>query len=178
MYARTDTKLYEDIIHVTDSAPYSLHHTRLPADCLPSLYLHWHKEMEFLALHQGKLRFQIEDREFVLQEGDGIFIPPTLLHNAENTGGTEVSFSAFVLSPSFLIADFDTNAYNQYILPVLHNNLHFAVPLRQNVPWQASLLEHLSTIFSTNTSQELFVRGHALLIWSLLYNYHISQIGG
>ncbi len=175
MNKETDTKLYEDIIHITDDAPYSIHYTKLPADCQDALYLHWHKEMEFLVLEQGSLRFRVEDKEYLLQAGEGIFIPPGLLHYAENDDGTAFSFYALVLSPSFLVGDMETHAYQQYLLPILHNNLHFTLPLRKNEHWKFSILEHLTAIFTSHAPSELFVRGHCLLLWNLLYTNHIAK---
>ena len=48
MNTATHTKLYEQISHTTDSAPYSIHFTKVAPHAEPALYLHWHKEMEFL----------------------------------------------------------------------------------------------------------------------------------
>ncbi len=178
MKQTTNTKLYETIEHTTDSAPYSIHHTTLPADCTSALYLHWHTELEFLVLHQGEIHFQVEDKKFVIKAGQGIFIPPGLLHSAENIGNTPVSFSAFVLSPSFLIADMQSHAYKKYVLPVLHNNLALTLSFCPDLPWQAQLLTHLTSVLQAVRPTELFVLGHALLLWDLLYTEHISKLGG
>ena len=59
MIGNTDNKLQEQISHTTDSAPYSIHYTKLPAEAELALYLHWHNEMEFLYLVEGELLFQI-----------------------------------------------------------------------------------------------------------------------
>lgn len=176
MNRTTNTKLYETIEHTTNSAPYSIHHTSLPADSTSALYLHWHNELEFLVLHQGEICFQVEDRKFALKAGQGIFIPPGSLHSAENIGNAPVSFSAFVLSPTFLIPDIHSHTYKEYILPVLHNNLALTLSFSPKCPWQAGLLSHLTTILQNEKPNELFVRGHALLLWDLLYTEHISKI--
>lgn len=78
MNTNTDSKLQEQISHTTDSAPYSVHYTRVPADTDPALYLHWHNEMEFLYLVEGDLLFQIENQSFSLHAKEGIFIPVQL----------------------------------------------------------------------------------------------------
>ena len=36
---------------------------------------------------------------------------------------------------------------------------------------------HLNIILQTTQPQELFVRGHALLLWDLLYTEHIRKLG-
>ena len=123
--------LYEDITHRTDTAPYSIHCTEVAPDCEPALYLHWHDEMEFLLLTHGNLLFHIEDRIYPLEAGDGIFIPPGLLHYAEHNGPDPVIFHAFVLSPEFVFPSVDTHRLQQtrFLKPI--NILNFSTPLRE-----------------------------------------------
>lgn len=177
MYTNTDSKLQEQISHTTDSAPYSIHYTRVPSDTVPALYLHWHNEMEYLYLVEGDLLFQIENRSFPLHANEGIFIPPGLLHSAKNIGNSPISFYALVFSSNFLISSFDTYSYNTYILPVMHNNLQFAIVLQESTPWQKDILNFLHNIFYTGNRNELYIRGLTFLIWDTLYRNHIIAIG-
>ena len=171
----TNTKLYEQISHTTNSAPYSVHYTGVAPDADPALYLHWHKEMEFLLLISGSLLFQIEDRSFTLHAGDAAFIPSGTLHSAKSISEQPVSFYALVFSPELLISSFDTAAYNSYVLPVMHNNLKFAVALHNDeTSWQQDILTYLNTIFFSGNKEELFVRGQLLLLWNSFYQNHIA----
>lgn len=166
--------LYEDITHRTDTAPYSIHCTEVAPDCEPALYLHWHDEMEFLLLTHGNLLFHIEDRIYLLEAGDGIFIPPGLLHYAEHNGPDPVIFHAFVLSPEFVVSSIDTPSYNKYILPILHNNLCFSTTLCRNIAWQKNVLDQLHSILANDG--ELCTRGRTLLLWDRLYHNHIAPL--
>ncbi len=166
--------LYEDITHRTDSAPYSIHRTEVAPDCEPALYLHWHNEMEFLLLTQGSLLFHIEDRNFTLEAGDSIFIPPGLLHYAEHNSHESIIFFAFVLSPEFVFSTADVPGYNKYVLPILHNNLIFSTVLRADTPWQQDSLSQLHNIFTDRG--ELYTRGKTFLLWNQLYHNHIAPL--
>lgn len=84
MNSYTNDSFYENMSHQTEAAPYSVHYTEAAVDHEPVLYLHWHHEMEFLVLVQGEITVHMEDRSYVLQAGDGIFIPPGLLHYANS----------------------------------------------------------------------------------------------
>jgi len=176
MNIATHTKLYEQIPHTTDSAPYSIHYTEVAPGAEPALYLHWHKEMEFLFLTNGDLVFQIEDTSFELHTGDAIFIPSGTLHSARSIGKEPVSFYALVFSPEFIISSFDTAAYNTYVLPTLHNNLPYSTTLRHTEKnWHKEVLNSLCTIFFSKTKEELFIRGQLLLLWNTFYQNHIAK---
>lgn len=164
------TKLYEQIPHTTASAPYSIHHTDVTPGAEPALYLHWHNEMEFLLLTSGDLLFQIEDMSFELHAGNAVFIPSGTLHSAKSVSKAPVSFYAFVFSPEFIISTFDTAAYNTYVLPVMHNNLQYAVIIKNT-----DALDYINNIFFSETKEELFIRGQLLLLWNSFYQSHIAK---
>lgn len=168
--------LYETISHKTASAPYSLHYTQVPLGAEPALYLHWHNEMEFLLLLTGEVYFHIENKTFLLHAGDGIFIPPGLLHHATDCGNIPVSFRAFVLSPDILFSSFDVHGYQTYVLPVMHNNLSCATVLCDRIGWQRELLFTLRQLFAAEASDELYIRGLTFLMWNLLYRHHLSVV--
>ncbi len=164
-----DQTLYEQIRHSTATAPYSIHFTDGAAHVEPALYLHWHNEMEFLWLMQGELFFHVEDMTFELHAGEAVFIPPGLIHYANNMGDTPPQFYAFVLSGTFLIPPVETSAYHTYISPILHNNLPLAMKLSPNISWQKEILSYLYGIFQEKNIDELYVRGISLLIWNIMY---------
>ena len=75
-----------------------------------------------------------------------------------------------------LFPSFDTYSYNTYILPIMHNNLQFAITLQEAIPWQKDILGFLHSIFTENRSG-LYIRGLALLMWDALFRNHIIEIG-
>ena len=171
----TSTELYENITHITASAPYSIHYTQVPTGCELALYLHWHNEMEFFLLISGDINFRIENQVYPLHSGDCIFIPPRLLHYANSSSTTPVSFFAFVLSPDFILSSFDVRLYNTYILPIMHNNLSFTITLQNDAEWKKDIISNLNRIFSHIDANELYIRGLSLLIWEQLYHHHLSK---
>ena len=169
MKTNTNQMLLEKVTHKTNNAPYSLYHWEGNIEEEYSLYLHWHHEMEFFYLNQGTLLFHVEDQSFELHAGEGVFIPPESIHYASNIDTVTPIFHAFVLSPDFIVSPLDTNRYNTYILPILHNNLQYARKLTGNDSWQKDVLKHLEYIFSCETEDDLYIQAHTLFIWNLLY---------
>ena len=79
----------EDIIHRTDSRPFSIHFTEVPVGNPSALYLHCHPETELFYLVSGEVTFTIENRDFHLSGGEGIFIPPNLIHSAVRSNSSQ-----------------------------------------------------------------------------------------
>lgn len=175
MPSYTSTDFRETIIHKTESIPYSIHYTEVPSGFTQALYLHWHDEMEFLLLASGDVTFYVEDKYFSLKAGEGIFIPPGLMHQAIRNTAAPVAYYAFVLSTD-VISSFNAHLYNTYILPVRHNNLAYVTTLKSTVDWQDTILCHLQTLFSTSGQNELSVLGTTFFIWEQLYKNHIKLI--
>lgn len=169
MKSNTNQLLFEKVTHKTNNASYSLHYWEAFAESEPALYLHWHHEMEFFLLEQGTLLFHVEDQSFELHAGEGVFVPPELIHYAYNIDSVKPIFHAFVLAPDFIISPLDTNRYNTYILPVLHNNLQYVNKLTTDTPWQKDVIQHLESIFSCQGEEDLQIQAHTLFLWDLLY---------
>lgn len=164
--------LYENIKHQTNAAPYLVHYTEIAAHTNPALYMHWHNEMEFLVVTKGKLLLHIEDRSFLLQENEAVFIPPGLLHMGEHASAEGCCFYAFVFSPDFIFNGFETEKFNKYIQPVLHNKIDLALHLTPDSFWHRTIMDYLKQIVSSE-QEELAVRGLTYLIWDVLYKNHL-----
>ena len=80
-------ELLENVKHFTKARPFSIHKTEIGADSTNALYVHYHPEMEFIYLDEGSMTFYVEGKQYNMKEGDALFIPPALVHNAvKNTG--------------------------------------------------------------------------------------------
>lgn len=171
----TNPEFHENIIHKTESIPYSIHYTEVPSEYKQALYLHWHDEMEFLFLVSGDVTFYVEDKYFSLKAGEGIFIPPGLMHQAIRNTASPVAFYALVLSTN-VISSYNAYLYNTYILPIRHNNLAYVTTLKSTIDWQNTILHDLQTLFLTSGQNELYVLGTTFFMWEQLYQNHIKFI--
>ncbi|MBO5282318.1 MAG: helix-turn-helix domain-containing protein [Lachnospiraceae bacterium] len=170
----------ENIIHRTASRPFSLHHTLVGKEETCALYLHCHPEAELFYLEQGKLEFQIENRTYVLCAGEGIFIPPDLIHSALNlTDAREMcSYRAIVFSVALL--EKSLPPYCQpYFTPLYLQRLDCIYPITRANPANDKLLSLLPSLFSFQETAldryELALTGSLLLCWQELYNHCFSQ---
>jgi AraC-like DNA-binding protein/mannose-6-phosphate isomerase-like protein (cupin superfamily) len=171
--ARNTSKYSEDVSHMTDSRPYSIHHTKTEPGTKTALYLHCHNEMEFLFLLDGKLEFHIEESVYLMGSNQAIFIPPNHIHYALDVSGGKsgceyyaVVFSAEMLSSSAL------TQYTDYFSAIgLVSNSGLRVFDEEK---DATIIGALNMIFSCidkpAMKSELLVRGQLLTIWQEIYN--------
>jgi len=171
--ARNISKYSEPVLHMTDSRPYSIHHTKIEPGTKTALYLHCHNEMEFLFLLNGELEFHIEDSVYMMRSNQAVFIPPNHIHYALDVsggkGGCEyyaVVFSSEMLSGSALTQYAD---YFSAIGLVSNGGLRIFDEKKD-----ATIISALNMIFSCidkpAVKSELLVRGQLLTIWQEIYN--------
>lgn len=172
--------LKENITHVSDNRPFSIHYTSVQKDADLILYLHWHEEIEFFYIDKGEALLIIENEQYHLHTGEAILIPPNLLHMAEWADGRECSFYALVFNPKVLSESYTNSTYNRFVQPVLMNRLQYVIILTNRSTWQEEALLLLKDIFGhihdDIGSWELKFHGLLYLIWHLIFNNHISTV--
>lgn len=171
----------ENIVHRTDTRPFSLHRTCLAPGESCALYLHCHPEAELFYLEKGSLCFYVENRSFHLEAGEGIFIPPNLIHNAVNRSAESVSccYRAAVFS-----ADMLEKTLPSYCQPYFRSlrtaRMDCIYPIFARRPENAALLSLLPSLFhlqGDSLSQwELSFTGLLMLCWQELYNLCFSHV--
>lgn len=180
MNDRKKALLFEKVTHITGTQPYSIHHTMISPGEASVLYLHWHNEMEFFYLGAGTVSFYIEEERYLLNAGEGIFIPPGLLHRAEDEKKAGCEFHALVFSVSFLSDYFMNLNYAEYLYPVMHYGLRCSLHLKPTVEWHHEILSLLKESFElplgAQKTWELRLHGMLLIMWQCLYNHHLSAI--
>ena len=114
-------KVYEEKQrHGTAELPIGIHKMEYPEGTDAIFYLHWHQEFEFLVVTNGNIIFNIEDREYKLHTGDGVFINSNFLHSARAEGYHACSFMALDFSYQFLHEDIHSSFAKRFITPVLN----------------------------------------------------------
>lgn len=171
----------ENIVHRTDSRPFSLYRTVVDQGESCALYLHCHPEAELFYLEQGMVDFQVESRSFPLRAGEGIFIPPDRIHSAVNRTAPSASccYRAFVFDLKLLEQSLPPHCQN-YFTPLQLRQPDCVFPITAEKPENARLLALLPAVFSQQGPEleyyELSLIGSLLLCWQELYNLCFSRL--
>lgn len=162
--------------HGTAQFPVGLHKLEYPADTDVMFYVHWHQEFEFLVLTEGKVLFTIEDRKYVMNPGDIVFINSNYLHMAKNICGGVCSFYAIDFSYHVLNEDIHSIFSKKFIRPILNDKYVFRefMPVSEDEDkcWQKDIRNYLHEIGECPEHElepfELMIRSRILAIWDIL----------
>ncbi len=164
----TDENLMETVRHGSSSYPFHFYYENLALFDFNCIEWHWHTELEFVYIESGTVTFWVGEKQFVLSEGNGVFINSKILHRLYSPA--EAIIPNFLCMPSF-IAPQDSLIYQKYVLPVISSSLDFQIFHREN-NWQAKILSDIRQIIAAQTffpSRELATASLLQMLWLKLY---------
>ncbi|OOM82596.1 melibiose operon regulatory protein [Clostridium puniceum] len=133
---------------------------------------HWHNEVEFAVVLQGKVEIHAGDSSISLREGEGLFINSGVLHMAEASGGKNAIMFTVVVN-TLLLSDGEQSIINEkYVVPLLKCNELSSIKLHLDVNWKKQCIELLKKVYSISHEEkyafELCIRNCICEIWLLL----------
>lgn len=133
---------------------------------------HWHDELQFCVVTSGKIFMTVQEKKFVMSEGDGLFINAGFLHRSQSDGGTEAKYLCMNIHPSLLACFHGSVMEQKYVLPYLQDKGMHAVALKKSVPWQYEIIKSICRISEIMKAEEwgyeLEVFEAAVRLWKLL----------
>jgi len=169
--ARIDETLHELNLHGTAQFPFQCFYSYYGGredDCFPG---HWHQEVEMIAVDSGEARCLIGNERIVLHKGQGLFIPPCVIHGYETPN--RLVMPTLLFKPE-LIAPEGSALHTKYVEPLLLANLSHAV-LNPESPWQADLIDAIRTLseLAPSGSPTLELEVHTLVcgLWTTLFHH-------
>ena len=104
--------------------------------------LHWHEELQFTVVTNGKLKLRVDGKLYTLDEGNGIFINRNLLHITTeiSDGGRYLSFNF----PDKVVSFFSGSTMEEnFVLPYVGNYGIAVVEFKRTTSWQKEILDTL-----------------------------------
>lgn len=133
---------------------------------------HWHREIEFIVVRSGCLILRILDKEYQLNEGEGIFINAGILQTAAAKDGNRCELISFVLDQSVIAGASESIIAQQYVWPVTENNCFPCSVLGKNSNWGLNAVQKLIEAFDCYREGEfgfeLLVREKLSYVWYLI----------
>lgn len=178
-YVNGDLK--ENILFQNEQLHYSIYSPKSEPQFYGDILWHWHEEFEFGYVIKGTLLYKTSHQEYVLKEGDGIFLNSGALHYIHllvPAGNARIHSQFF--DRKFLGGSTNSIFDTKYIAPVMQQKQLQAIPFyRQNKEDQYVLRQLTETIRMAHR-QPLFyefnLRNLFSSIWETVYMRATEQI--
>ena len=140
---------------------------------------HCHPEIELTLILSGQIEYQIEDKTYLLTEGDGIFCNANALHSGHMHEGKDCTYLSITFHPRFLYGYENSILNTKYVNFISSNPQWSSLVLKKETLWQKQILQQMTQIYdascSTPTEYEFEIHISLLNIWKLLYQYFSTQ---
>lgn len=170
-----DTNQKEKIKYQNQMLHYGLYTPRPEAYFFGDIPWHWHDEFEFGHILGGSMLYKTNHHEFVLHEGDGIFINSGVLHYLHPLEPVEdVRLQSQFFDKSFLAGASGSILDIKYIAPVQEQKQLDAVPLYAADPDKAGFLRRMREGAELSLRGERFFELRLRSLFSQLWEYVYS----
>ncbi|QDP99144.1 helix-turn-helix domain-containing protein [Lysinibacillus fusiformis] len=171
-HIRVAKDLQELTLHGTKAFPVAMYETILRLDRMDFLPLHWHKEIQFVYVKEGSVQYRVGADVFVLEQGDGVFVNASGLHEAKPYRVKQAKTYCVNVDPILLGGHEESIITTKYVLPYVVTNrlpfVKFSGELAQSVESVAILLKKRDLFFEIKVWQELLAIWETILAQSLL----------
>ena len=130
---------------------------------------HWHHDVEFIAVIEGSVLYNVNGEIIRMCAGEGIFVNAQQFHYILSDEGAYSQFYCAVLHPMLLCSI--PRVEQLYVAPVLTNENIPYIFLKDSIPWHKEILRLVGQIYETSRSGavELKIQQEFLRLWEVLY---------
>lgn len=130
--------------------------------------VHWHDDIEFIAVSEGEMTYNVNGERILLKSGEGIIVNSRQMHFGCSDTWTECDFICALLHPMLLCAV--SSCEYDFILPFLRNTTVPFLHLTPGSPWQQEILTQLKLMYANKNRKTapLKIQSAFFEIWSLL----------
>ena len=134
--------------------------------------LHWHADIEITLVQSGRMYYQANDRVFLLQAGDAVFVNSNVLHAGWLSESEDCVYRTLNFNTVMISGHENSRIEHRYVRPLLHGQRLPLLLMKGEDEAAAPLLLLLSEIFSLQTGgengRELLVKAALLRLWYYL----------
>lgn len=130
---------------------------------------HWHDDIEFIAVLDGEMSYNVNGEIINLSAGDGIFVNARQMHFGFSDTRSECVFLCILLHPMLLCSAAPYE--NDFVMPVLRNHAIPYIFLDREIPWHEKILDQIRLMYARKNlkTAPLDVLSAFSAIWSLLF---------
>lgn len=146
MQIQTDRNQKEIKLHGTYEFPVLVSHERLSNYERRSFMWHWHTELEWTYVLEGKIQYQVNEQIHRLEEGQGLLCNSNMLHTGHPIDEKDCHYVSITFHPRLLEGYKDSFLKTNYVNRIVENPSTPCVVLNSSADWENNILEKLKKI--------------------------------
>ncbi len=130
---------------------------------------HLHDDIEFIAVLQGEMNYNINGEIITVRQNEGVFINSRQLHYGFSKTKTECDFICILIHPLMLCVS--QSIEQKYVVPLLKNQNVPYIKLSADTQWKKELLRCILSMYHAkeNPVAPLIISSLFLKIWSIIF---------
>lgn len=133
--------------HGSQAFPLAIYHSVMSKNVLGHTPWHWHGEIQFCLVTKGSIRFFVNEKQYLLRAGEGVFINSGYLHMAKPEGDPDSAYICLDVAPKLLASFAGSILEEKYVAPFLKDPTMEDCRLTPDVPWQKAILERIGQAY-------------------------------
>lgn len=114
---------------------------------------HWHDEFEIAYVQEGMITVYVNDKEYTLQQGEGIFVNSGILHSYSGKD-TRTILPNIVFMPSLIYGSKDSIFWTEYVRPLINSVNLTHIILSDKTEWQSQMTDDIKKVISMLKERE------------------------
>ena len=139
---------------------------------------HWHPEIELTWIMSGQIEYLVNDKKYLLKEGDGLFCNSNSLHSGYMKDGQDCNYLSLTFHPRFIYGYENSLLQTKYVDFITSNESWHSLGLESETDWHRDIIGQIRKIYhmSQTPPPDYEFRVHLILaeIWQKLYSYYNS----
>ncbi len=139
---------------------------------------HWHPEIELTWVQSGQMEYHVNEKTYVLKEGDGLFGNSNSLHSGYMMDNQSCEYLSITFHPRFIYGYENSMLQTKYVDFIITNTDWTSLKLSPDTNWQKGILDTIRQIYQMSLNPgpcyELYVHLALADIWLNLYRYYSS----
>lgn len=139
---------------------------------------HWHPEIELTWVMSGQIEYSVNDKKYLLKEGDGLFCNSNSLHSGYMKDGADCNYLSVTFHPRFIYGYENSLLQTKYVDFIISNETWHSLRLGQETNWHRDIIRQIRQIYQMiqTPPADYELQVHLLLteIWQKLYLHYSS----
>ena len=140
---------------------------------------HWHPEIELTWIISGQIEYYVNDRKYLLSEGEGLFGNINTLHSGYMKDGQDCDYLSVTFHPRFIYGYENSLLQTKYVDFITSNELWHSLKFEKDVTWHQDIIRQIQDIcqLAQEPPEDYELQVHMILcsIWQKLYLHYVSQ---